>query len=153
MKLILTAGALLIISTPALAQSGASPDAPPPPNLAYVPEELHTLPNFLGPRGNHAKSEQALRHQIEAIQAGAPDYDAMTPKIADTLRMQVGRIMPPLASQWGRLVSLKFQYPTVGGDVYEARFEYARVRWAILGSETQKKIAGRAFQTLAQRES
>jgi len=153
MKLILTAGALLLIPASALAQSGPSPDAPPPPNLAFVPEDLHLVPKFMGAGGSHANSEQALRHQIEAIEAGAPDYAAMTPKIAETLRVQVGQILPPLAQQWGRLQSLKFQYPTQGGDVYEARFERARVRWVIVLSKEKDKISAIAFKTLTQSES
>lgn len=47
----------------------------------------------------------------------------------------------------------ELQYPTAGGDVFEARFEHARVRWAIVWSQTQNKVAGLAFKTLAPRES
>jgi hypothetical protein len=58
----------------------------------------------LGPR-NYPSPEikQALRHQIEAIESGQPDYGAMTPSTATMLR---GQIQPELArvcgGRWSR---------------------------------------------------
>ena len=145
--------ALLMLSASAMAQQSPTSGTMPPPDLSFVPEHLHQIPDFGKPRGTRALSEPALRHQIEAIEAGGPDYDAMTPRIAQTLRGQIDLIRPSLADQWGALQSLKFKYPTQGGDVYEARFERARVRWVIVYSKAQEKISAIAFKTLAQWES
>jgi len=153
LNLILTAGALLLISASAVAQDSPTANTAPPPDLSFAPEYLHAAPDFLPGPGTRSITEAALRHQIAAIEAGGPDYAAMTPKIAEALRSQVGQILPPLAQQWGPLQSLKFKYPTPGGDVFEARFERARVRWVIVWSKAQGKISAIAFRTLAQWES
>ena len=137
MKINRTIGVLLLIATPSVAQNvfdpmalpGRSDGAPPPPLFG-------------------ARFEQALRHQIEAIEAGQPDYDVMTPKTADQLRNQFARIQPAPAQQWGTLVSLRFQRSTPREDVYEARFEKARVQW-IIAQNQKGKITGIAFKTLS----
>jgi hypothetical protein len=137
MKIIRTIGVLLLIATPSVAQNVFDPMA-----LPWRSDGAPSPPLF------GARFEQALRHQIEAIEAGQPDYDVMTPKTADQLRNQFARIQPAPAQQWGTLLSLRFQRSTPREDVYEARFEKARVQW-IIAQNQKGKITGIAFKTLS----
>ena len=145
MKINSALGAFLLIATPSSAQNVFDPMALPAPPVMVEPPLPHGMgpPQLFGPR-----FENALRHQIEAIEAGQPDYDAMTPNTADQLRGQFSQIHPAPAQQWGVLVSLKFRNGTSKADVYEARFERARVRW-IIAQNRQGKITGIAFKTLS----
>lgn len=141
MKFFLTA-ALLLVTAPAFAEEAPIPSLPPDvvlqaPQLSFIPRKTP-----------HPGSEQALRHQIEAIAAGQPDYDAMTPSTAGQLRNQFAGIAPAPALQWGALLSLEFQRYTAQTDVYEARFQKARVRW-VIALNRQGKITGIAFKTLS----
>src|SRR6476659_4135039 len=60
--------ALLMLSASAMAQQSPTSGTMPPPDLSFVPEHLHQIPDFGKPRGTRALSEPALRHQIEAIE-------------------------------------------------------------------------------------
>ena len=137
MKIIRTIGALLLIATPSVAQNVFDPMALPWRSDGTPP------PPLFG-----ARFERALRHQIQAIEAGQPDYDAMTTDTANQLRDQFARFQPTPAQQWGALVSLKFRRSTPREDVYEARFEKARVQW-IIAQNRKGKITGFSFKTLS----
>jgi hypothetical protein len=138
MKITRTIGAFLLMAAPCFAQTDPMALPSRPEGEASFPLTVSTSPRF----------EKALRHQIDAIEAGQPDYDAMTAKTADRLRGQFAGIHPALAQQWGALISLKFRHSTPREDVYEARFEKARVQW-IIAQNRQGKIIGIAFKTLS----
>jgi hypothetical protein len=140
MKLIRTIAALLLVATPSFAQNVFDPMAVParPEGASAFPLTIVPGPRF----------EKALRHQIEAIEVGQPDYDAMTQDTAKKLRGQFSGIAPAPAQQWGALLSLNFRRATPREDVYEARFEKARVQW-IIAQNRQGKITGIAFKTLS----
>jgi hypothetical protein len=138
MTFIRTIGALLLLTAPAVGQTDPMALPSRPEGEASFPLSVSSSPRF----------ERALRQQIEAIEAGQPDYDAMTSKTANQLRGQFAGIHPAPAQQWGALVSLKFRHSTPREDVYEARFEKARVQWIIVQNQ-QGKITGIAFKTLS----
>jgi hypothetical protein len=160
MRVISTIGAALLVAAPAFAQPANSP--PPestPPMVLYNPtvqpplsEALPSSPYWPGVESPErsrliARSEQALRHQIEAIEAGRPDYAVMTTKTANQLRFQLNKIQPSLVRQWGAFLSLE-RRPTSGGNDYEAKFERARVWWQVK-LDAKGLIAGIAFKTLS----
>ena len=91
-------------------------------------------------------SEQALRHQIETLAAGQPDYAAMAP-VAAQWRSQIERLGPSVTRQWGALLSLKGT-PLHRG-LFEARFEHVRLRWEIVCQSSYGKITGISFKTLS----
>jgi hypothetical protein len=67
-------------------------------------------------------SEAALRHQIEALAQGQPDFDAMTEALATVSRPQVPKIEREFALL-GQLQSLSFRGVGFSGwDIYEAKF-------------------------------
>ena len=141
MKFILTA-ALLLVTAPAFAEEAPIP--PLPPEVVLQAPQLSFIPS----KTPHPGSEQALRRQIEAIEAGQPDYDAMTPNTAKLLRGQFSEIRPAPARQWGALISMKLRHSTPREDVYEARFEKARVQW-VIALDRRGKVTGLAFKTLS----
>ena len=67
-------------------------------------------------------SEAALRHQIEALEHGQPDYDVMTEGLATLTRPQVPRIGRQFALL-GPLQAISFRGVGFSGwDIYEAKF-------------------------------
>lgn len=143
MRVILTVGAFLLVALPVSAQDAVAP-------LNQVTAD-NQLAGWAGPASPRCAggAEQALRHQIESIEAGQPDYDAMQEKTANELRHQIGGIQPSLNRQWGALASLKLRRSVQGTAVYEAKFERARVEWRISCQNLQGKITGLAFKTLS----
>jgi hypothetical protein len=131
MKLTLAIGALLLLFCPAavLAQDSA------PPDLASDPEEAMRL---------------TLRDQIEAIEAGQPNYDALTPNTAATFRSAAQTIQENL-HQWGRL-EIVDHHPALrsGWYVYNVLFDSALVQWAIRPPDADGKIPGLGFKTMSQ---
>jgi hypothetical protein len=143
MRVVTTIGALLLIATPVSAQRSV-------PSLNTVSADNQSAGRawLRAPRCAGGIT-YALRHQIDAIQAGQPDYDAMEKYTANALRDQIARIEPSLTAQWGKLVSLKSVRHMPAAGTYEAQFERARVRWQITCASTQGKITGLSFQTLS----
>jgi len=67
-------------------------------------------------------SEAALRHQIEALEHGQPDYDVMTEGLVTLTRPQVPRIGRQFALL-GPLQAISFRGVGFSGwDIYEAKF-------------------------------
>jgi hypothetical protein len=148
MKVIPTVAALLLFAAPGFAQS--APQSPPPPALNEVNADNQEAGRFVAQAAHCAGgAEQALRHQIESIQSGQPDYGAMLVSTANQLHYQIDKMQPSLGRQWGALVSLKLRRSGAGTDVYETQFEHARVQWEIACQNSQGKITGIAFKTLS----
>lgn len=77
-------------------------------------------------------SEAALRHLIEGIASGTPDYDAMTEDWARTIRQQVGFLQPGLAAA-GAIRSIEFGgIDPQGRNIFQVQHE---------NSTTQARIA------------
>jgi DNA-binding beta-propeller fold protein YncE len=90
-------------------------------------------------------TENALRHQIEALEKGQADYNAMAPGLADAARQQAAGIATMFA-KWGALQSIAFQSVNgQGDDVFEVTFEHAKTEWTIAPLTADGKIAGMRF--------
>ncbi len=86
-------------------------------------------------------TEAAVRKNIADIQAGTPDYDQMSPDLADATRQQLPKLRTYLA-QMGAVKSVQFQ--TVdpnGADLYHVEFEHGATEWQIaLGSDGKVRL-------------
>jgi hypothetical protein len=70
-------------------------------------------------------TEAALRRLIEAVAAGKPNYEEMTPKFAETIRPLASALQATL-KDLGALQSLTFtDVRPAGSDTYDAKFENA----------------------------
>jgi DNA-binding transcriptional MerR regulator len=88
-------------------------------------------------------SEAALRRLIESIRTGAPNYDEMSPALAQLTQKQLPRLQP-VSNYLGAIQSIEFQgVGNQGWDVYDVQREHGTSRWRIaLGSDG--KILGAA---------
>jgi len=76
-------------------------------------------------------SEAALRRLIEGVRTGAPNYDEMSPGLAQLVRKQLPQLQMT-AKFLGDIQSLEFQgVGSQGWDVYEVRRENGVVKWRI----------------------
>src|SRR4051812_48153628 len=139
MKLTLIASALMLFASPAMAQVAVATDDYPGPQPAGGPERVRKVPSL--------STELALRHQIESLQAGQPDYSAMGALTASGMRYQNEKLQL-YVRQWGALVSLAFVSASGGSDVYDATFKHGRVRWTIKLGELGK-ITNFGFKTVS----
>jgi beta-lactamase regulating signal transducer with metallopeptidase domain len=75
--------------------------------------------------------EAALRHLIEGIAAGKPDYAAMSPALANAARQQFPQMTATLA-QLGAVQAIEFRgVGSQGWDIYEVRHEHGTSQWRI----------------------
>jgi len=81
-------------------------------------------------------SEDALRRSIRELQAGAPDYERMSPLLALIIRRQLPQWKAVIDS-YGALRSVQFKgVEQTGADIYEVDFEHAKTEWRIsMGGE------------------
>jgi CubicO group peptidase (beta-lactamase class C family) len=81
-------------------------------------------------------TEAALRHAIDGLLKGTPDYTSMIPQLADSVRQQQPRLKANFA-QLGALKSVTFKgVGPAGADIYEVKFEHGKTVWRIiLGSD------------------
>jgi BlaR1 peptidase M56 len=78
-----------------------------------------------------ARSEEMLRHYIEAVGRGAPDYDRMTAEVAAQTRAQLP-MEQAIVSKLGALRALSFRGVTgFGSDIYMAHFANGTAEWRI----------------------
>jgi hypothetical protein len=76
-------------------------------------------------------SEAALRRLIEGVRTGVPNYDEMSPGLAQLVRKQLPQLQMT-AKFLGDIQSLEFQgVGSQGWDVYEVRRENGVVKWRI----------------------
>jgi hypothetical protein len=89
-------------------------------------------------------TEAALRKAIDQLARGEPDYDQLSPGLADATRQQLPSIKERLAGL-GALKSVTFVGPAPqGGDAYDVVFEKGALRWSLALSD-DGKIAGSFF--------
>ena len=87
-------------------------------------------------------SEAALRRLIDGIHEGTPNYDEMSPGLAELCRRQLPTLQMT-ARFLGPIQSIEFQgVGSQGWDVYEVRRENGVVKWRI--ALTDGVIAGAA---------
>lgn len=136
MRFALTVGTMLLIGAPAFGQEVLPPLGGENIFIPVPGQSIH----------------DAVRHQINSIEAGQPDYDAMTSDAAASLRSQIQPIQSDIR-KWGALEVLNYQYSKNGWWVYEARFKHAKIDWLIKPMDNQGKITGIGFLRLPQSPS
>jgi CubicO group peptidase (beta-lactamase class C family) len=76
-------------------------------------------------------SEAALRRMIEELQQGKPNYDLMSPGLANATRQQLPQLQPMIAGL-GALQSVRFTGVGPGGaDIYQVKFEKGSLEYRI----------------------
>jgi len=86
-------------------------------------------------------SEAEVRREVADLQRKQPDYDRLTPLLAEEARQQIQHTEELIASL-GSLQSLNFKGVGPGGfDIYQAQFEHGSLDWRIL-IDTDGKVAG-----------
>ncbi len=90
-------------------------------------------------------TEAALRHDIDGLTRGQPDYDKMVPVLAAGTRQMLPIIQAKLV-KWGALQSVAFTGVNADGmDVYTVTFRNARSEWDIAPLTDDGRIAGIFF--------
>jgi len=92
----------------------------------------------------HPGTEAALRHQIESMEKGAPDYSVMVPSLAEATRQQFETGQIDIRKRWGALKSITFRENQNGNDVYLVEFENQLTAWTLSPLQPDGKI-GPAF--------
>lgn len=77
-------------------------------------------------------SEAALRRMIEAISAGKPNYNEMSPELAKAVQQQLPTMQPSIAHM-GAVKSLTFKgVGNQGWDIYTVQYENGVLPWRIM---------------------
>ncbi|HTT96726.1 MAG TPA: M56 family metallopeptidase [Rhizomicrobium sp.] len=86
-------------------------------------------------------TETALRHQIDGLMSGHPDYNIMAPNLAAGTRQMLTDLHAKVAA-WGPVVSIKFTGVSKGGlDTYDVTCRNKRSQWQIGPLTTDGKIS------------
>ncbi|MDE2110216.1 MAG: DUF3471 domain-containing protein [Alphaproteobacteria bacterium] len=89
-------------------------------------------------------TEAFIRHHIEAMEKGKPDYSGMTPALAAAARDQNAQASQ-LIRKLGAFQSIKFvKVSPQGVDVYDVTFEHGQTEWYISPLGPDGKV-GRLF--------
>jgi CubicO group peptidase (beta-lactamase class C family) len=88
--------------------------------------------------------EALLRRHIESVQRGAPDYDDMTPQVADMIRSQPGPLEAIAGLGEIRSVVFKGKGPQ-GGNIFDVETTQGVSEWRIL-LNAESKIAAIHFR-------
>jgi hypothetical protein len=91
------------------------------------------------------RTEAALRRNIRELQLGQPNYELMSPNLADATRQQLPQLKT-IMDQLGAPVTFKGVGPG-GADIYEVKFEHGSTEWRIM-MESNEKIASVGFRPL-----
>jgi CubicO group peptidase (beta-lactamase class C family) len=93
------------------------------------------------------RTEAALRRNIGELQLGQPDYERMSPNLADATRDQLAQLKI-IMDQLGALQTVTFKGVGPGGaDIYEVKFEHGSTEWRIM-MDSNGKIASLGFRPL-----
>jgi hypothetical protein len=114
-----------------LHQNGA--DMPAPRIESAAAQEINTaLAAKVQRQTATPGSESALRHLIDGIAAGKPDYAEMSPALANAIRSQLPQAAAGMA-QLGAIQSIDFRgVGNQGWDIYEVRHEHGISHWRIV---------------------
>ena len=91
-----------------------------------------------------ARSEEALRAVIAAMQSGQIDYAVFSPDLAQQIRAQSGAVAP-LIQQFGPLKSISHLDQQNGADVFRVVFDKQATDW-IIGFNEDDLIAALLFR-------
>jgi hypothetical protein len=90
-------------------------------------------------------TEAALRHQIDGLMSGNPDYNKMVPTLAAGTRQMLGDLHAKI-SAWGSVASVKFVGVGKNGmDLYEVTCRNKRSKWEVAPLTPDGKISGILF--------
>ncbi len=92
----------------------------------------------------HPGTEAALRHQIESMEKGQADFDAMVPQLAEAARGQSVGAQANI-QKWGALKSITFRENENNDDVYLVEFENQLTAWTIGPVQPDGKIGPTLF--------
>jgi len=96
----------------------------------------------------HQDREVSLRHYIESLENGTPNYDDMVPELANIVRSQLPNTLETI-KLLGQLQSISFKYGNAaGGDVYLVTFEHGKVEWTMGPLSEDGKAQTRGFRVL-----
>ena len=94
--------------------------------------------------------EATVRRVSEELARGEPNYDLLTPQMADVTRQQLPALKQRISSL-GPVQSVTFvEVGPNGGDVYEVRYANGGLRW-IISLTSDGKLANAGLQPLANR--
>ena len=101
-------------------------------------------------RAPHPGTEESLRRYIESLEQGQPNYDEMTPGLANAVRRQLPDVLRTV-KPWGALKSITFngrstRGGTRGMDDFKVSFEHGRAEWLIGPLTADGKVALQGFR-------
>lgn len=117
-----------------------TPAAPAP--RAAVPAAPTAAPTAQAP--DIARSEEALRAVIAAVQTGRIDYSAFSPDLAEKIRAQSPQ-MTPLIQQFGPVKTVRHKGQQGGADMFRVEFEHQATDW-VIGFNDEDQIAALLFR-------
>ena len=92
----------------------------------------------------------SLRRYIDSLEAGKPNYEEMSPLLADTVREQLPQI-EAIIHRMGAFQSMVFKGVDGNGmELYEVTFEHGRAEWRIAPLTSDGKVVRRGFRVLPQ---
>ena len=101
-------------------------------DLKRAAEETAAIAKRFKDQTQSPGTEAALRRNIEELQRGEPNYDRMSPALADLTRQQLPQLKATMA-QLGALQSVTFTGVGQGGaDIYQVKFEHGTTEWRIM---------------------
>ena len=96
----------------------------------------------------HPDREASVRRYVESLIKGTPNYNDMTPSLADNVRQQSSQIVQRIKAL-GALKSISFQQGTAdGSDVYLVTFEHGQAEWTIGPLTADGKVQARSFRLI-----
>lgn len=83
----------------------------------------------------------AGRRNIEQLQRGEPNYEQMSPQLADITRQQLPQLKGAM-TQLGASQSVTFTGVGPGGaDIYQGKFEHGTTEWRIMLGDDGKAVS------------
>lgn len=112
-----------------------------PASVAHIADSLAAV--YLGIPPRTAEGEMLLRHTIEALRSGAPNYDRMSPHMADVVRARLDGLKETIGGLGDvRSVTL-LRAGRRGVDRYEVTFRNGATKWEVSGGDEGKlNVAG-----------
>ena len=96
----------------------------------------------------HPGTAASLRRYIDSLEVGKPNYDEMSPQLAEAVRQQLPQI-EEIIHRMGTFQSMVFQdVDRDGMDVYHVTFEHGRIEWRIAPLSSDGKVERRGFREL-----
>ena len=90
----------------------------------------------------------SLRRYIDSLEAGKPNYDEMSPQLAEVVRRQLP-LIEDIIHHMGAFQSMVFKgVGRDGMDVYDVTFEHGQLEWRIAPLSPDGKVLSRGFHEL-----